>query len=179
MFADILNDCVMCVELLAPGLPRPLVMPTLCVAGLGRSLVGVAGGATKAAVAQVITSSDWLTLTILTSDWSTAPGKEEQHGGPRGQGWQPGDAGQPGGAVRQPCPAPFGQVRTASDWLTQLILISDWLTVARPASPSSCSSSSLLCTSTATTEQSLASCSLLSAPPGCTCCWTDTERLGS
>lgn len=52
MFADILNDCVMCVELLAPGLPRPLVMPTLCVAGLGRSLVGVAGGATKAAVAQ-------------------------------------------------------------------------------------------------------------------------------
>jgi len=52
MFADILNDCVMCVELLAPGLPRPLVMPTLCGAGLGRSLVGVAGGATKAAVAQ-------------------------------------------------------------------------------------------------------------------------------
>ena len=44
MFADILNDCVMCVELLAPGLPRPLVMPTLCGAGLGRSLVGVAGG---------------------------------------------------------------------------------------------------------------------------------------
>ena len=86
MFADILNDCVMCVELLAPVLPRPLVMPTLCVAGLGRSLVGVAGGATKAAVAQVMTSSDWLTLTILTSDWSTAPGQEEQHGGPRGQG---------------------------------------------------------------------------------------------
>ena len=52
MFADILNDCVMCVELLAPGLPRALVMPTLCGAGLGRSLVGVAGGATKAAVAQ-------------------------------------------------------------------------------------------------------------------------------
>ena len=52
MFADILNDCVMCVELTAPALPRPLVMATLCVAGVGRSLVGVAGGATKAAVAQ-------------------------------------------------------------------------------------------------------------------------------
>merc|ERR1719323_1478284 len=52
MFADILNDCVMCVELTAPALPRPLVMATLCVAGAGRSLVGVAGGATKAAVAQ-------------------------------------------------------------------------------------------------------------------------------
>ena len=65
MFADILNDCVMCVELLAPGLPRPLVMPTLCGAGLGRSLVGVAGGATKAAVAQVMTTSDWSTLTLI------------------------------------------------------------------------------------------------------------------
>ena len=74
MFADILNDCVMCVELLAPGLPRPLVMPTLCVAGLGRSLVGVAGGATKAAAAQVIPSSDGLTLTLLTAEGSTAPG---------------------------------------------------------------------------------------------------------
>jgi len=52
MFADIMNDCVMCVELCAPILPRPLVLPTLCATGLGRSLVGVAGGATKAAVAQ-------------------------------------------------------------------------------------------------------------------------------
>lgn len=52
LFADILNDCVMCVELCAGLLPRPLVLPTLCVTGVGRSLVGVAGGATKAAVAQ-------------------------------------------------------------------------------------------------------------------------------
>ena len=80
MFADILNDCVMCVELLAPGLPRPLVMPTLCVAGLGRSLVGVAGGATKAAVAQVITSSDWLTLIILTPHWSDLRGADRVPG---------------------------------------------------------------------------------------------------
>ena len=52
MFADVLNDCVMAVELLAPALPRHLILPVLCLTGLGRSLVGVAGGATKAAVAQ-------------------------------------------------------------------------------------------------------------------------------
>jgi len=52
MFADITNDLVMLVELLARFLPRPLVLPVLCFAGVGRSLVGVAGGATKAAVAQ-------------------------------------------------------------------------------------------------------------------------------
>jgi len=52
MFADVLNDSVLCCELAAPLLPRSLVLPTLCVTGLGRSLVGVAGGATKAAVAQ-------------------------------------------------------------------------------------------------------------------------------
>jgi len=52
MFADILNDCVMMVELLAGVLPKQMVMPVLCLAGVGRSLVGVAGGATKAAVAQ-------------------------------------------------------------------------------------------------------------------------------
>ena len=52
MFADVLNDCVMFVEMFAPALPRHLVLPVLCLTGLGRSLVGVAGGATKAAVAQ-------------------------------------------------------------------------------------------------------------------------------
>ena len=52
MFADVLNDGVMMVELLAGVLPKQMVMPTLCMAGVGRSLVGVAGGATKAAVAQ-------------------------------------------------------------------------------------------------------------------------------
>jgi len=52
MFADVLNDGVMMVELMAGVLPKDLVMPTLCMAGVGRSLVGVAGGATKAAVAQ-------------------------------------------------------------------------------------------------------------------------------
>ena len=52
MFADVLNDGVMMVELMAGVLPKQLVMPTLCLAGVGRSLVGVAGGATKAAVAQ-------------------------------------------------------------------------------------------------------------------------------
>lgn len=52
LFADVLNDGVMMVELMATALPKQLVMPTLCAAGVGRSLVGVAGGATKAAVAQ-------------------------------------------------------------------------------------------------------------------------------
>lgn len=52
MFADVTNDTVMLVELVAPALPKSLVMPVLCLAGVGRSLVGVAGGATKAAVAQ-------------------------------------------------------------------------------------------------------------------------------
>ena len=52
MFADVLNDCVMLVELAAPALPRPLVLLVLWGAGLGRSLVGVAGRATKATVAQ-------------------------------------------------------------------------------------------------------------------------------
>jgi len=53
MFADVLNDVAMCVELVAGSLlPRSLFLPFICVAGVGRSLVGVAGGATKAAVAQ-------------------------------------------------------------------------------------------------------------------------------
>jgi hypothetical protein len=52
LFADVTNDCVLLVELAAPALPRPMVLPVLCLAGVGRSLVGVAGGATKAAVAQ-------------------------------------------------------------------------------------------------------------------------------
>ena len=43
----------MCVKKTQPSVqPGPQVLPVLCVAGVGRSLVGVAGGATKAAVAQ-------------------------------------------------------------------------------------------------------------------------------
>ena len=52
LFADATNDLVMLVELAAPLLPAGLLLPTLCLAGVGRSLVGVAGGASKAAVAQ-------------------------------------------------------------------------------------------------------------------------------
>ena len=52
LFADLLNDLVMLVELGAGQLPKPALLPVLCLTGLGRSLVGVAGGATKAAVAQ-------------------------------------------------------------------------------------------------------------------------------
>ena len=71
MFADVLNDCVMCVELCAPVLPRSLVLPTLCVTGVGRSLVGVAGGATKAAVAQhQVDIIDILTSVSSGSSWT-------------------------------------------------------------------------------------------------------------
>ena len=50
--ADVLNDLAMMVELAAPHLPRPAFLPLVCTAGVARSVVGVAGGATKAAVAQ-------------------------------------------------------------------------------------------------------------------------------
>ena len=66
MFADVLNDCVMLVELAAPLLPRPLVLPVLCGAGVGRSLVGVAGGATKAAVAQHQVEWDIMYYSLLS-----------------------------------------------------------------------------------------------------------------
>jgi len=50
LFADILNDCATLVDLLAPLAPQKAVVFVLCGASVARALVGVAGGATRAAV---------------------------------------------------------------------------------------------------------------------------------
>jgi len=50
--ADVLNDVAMLIEIITPRLRKDLTLPVLCLASLARSIVGVAGGATKAAVAQ-------------------------------------------------------------------------------------------------------------------------------
>jgi len=52
MFADVLNDLAMLIEILTPRFGKEYTLPVLCCASVSRSLVGVAGGATKAAVAQ-------------------------------------------------------------------------------------------------------------------------------
>lgn len=49
LFADILNDIAMFVDILAPYFPAFFTLIT-CVSGIFRSLVGVAGGATRAAL---------------------------------------------------------------------------------------------------------------------------------
>jgi len=50
--ADILNDLAMLMEIVTPRFGREWTLAVLCIASLSRSIVGVAGGATKAAVAQ-------------------------------------------------------------------------------------------------------------------------------
>ncbi|XP_039268273.2 RUS family member 1-like [Styela clava] len=50
LFADVLNDCAICVTLVAPLFPKSFFTPITCVAGLAFSLVGVAGGCTRAAL---------------------------------------------------------------------------------------------------------------------------------
>eukprot|EP00088_Acartia_fossae_P013012 TRINITY_DN1673_c0_g1_i10.p1 TRINITY_DN1673_c0_g1~~TRINITY_DN1673_c0_g1_i10.p1 ORF type:complete len:403 (-),score=64.79 TRINITY_DN1673_c0_g1_i10:473-1681(-) len=52
LFADVLNDVAMFIEILTPSFSKDLTLGVLCCASVSRSLVGVAGGATKAAVAQ-------------------------------------------------------------------------------------------------------------------------------
>lgn len=52
LFADVLNDMAMLIEILTPKFGKEFTLPVLCCASISRSLVGVAGGATKAAVAQ-------------------------------------------------------------------------------------------------------------------------------
>ena len=61
-FADVLNDCAMALELLAPTLVELVdggagnsnvwMSGVLCVSGAAKSVVGVAGGATRAALTQ-------------------------------------------------------------------------------------------------------------------------------
>lgn len=51
LVADILNDVALCLELLA-GLIPGLFMTIICIAGATKAIVGVAGGATRAALVQ-------------------------------------------------------------------------------------------------------------------------------
>ena len=52
LFADILNDTAMCLELSGPLWPSFILQFVLCIASVARSLVGVAGGATRTAITQ-------------------------------------------------------------------------------------------------------------------------------
>ncbi len=52
LFADIANDAAMCLELTGPLWPPSSIQGVLCVAGVSRALVGVAGGATRTAITQ-------------------------------------------------------------------------------------------------------------------------------
>ncbi|XP_056111190.1 RUS1 family protein C16orf58 homolog isoform X1 [Rhinichthys klamathensis goyatoka] len=49
LFADILNDVAMFMEIAAPHFP-PFFILIICIAGIFKSIVGVAGGATRAAL---------------------------------------------------------------------------------------------------------------------------------
>ena len=57
-FADVLNDCALTLELCAPyaiaaiGGSSGAMTGILCLAGAAKSIVGVAGGATRAALTQ-------------------------------------------------------------------------------------------------------------------------------
>jgi len=50
--ADILNDLATVIDLLVPLFPSDSIVFVLCVSSIARSIVGVAGGATRAAVTQ-------------------------------------------------------------------------------------------------------------------------------
>jgi len=52
LFADIMNDSAMCLELSGPLWPSFLTQFVLCFASVSRSLVGVCGGATRTAITQ-------------------------------------------------------------------------------------------------------------------------------
>ncbi|XP_062509007.1 RUS family member 1-like isoform X2 [Corticium candelabrum] len=51
LFADILNDIAICLDLVAPLLPSYFVA-IVCVSSISKSIVGVAGGSTRAALTQ-------------------------------------------------------------------------------------------------------------------------------
>ena len=52
LVADILNDFAMVLDLMIPLFPKNLFAPLLCCSAVSRAIVGVAGGATRAAVTQ-------------------------------------------------------------------------------------------------------------------------------
>jgi hypothetical protein len=51
LFADVLNDVAIFIELLAPIFPAIFVL-IACLASVAKAIVGVAGGATRAALVQ-------------------------------------------------------------------------------------------------------------------------------
>lgn len=51
-FADVVNDTATFIDLLSPALSSSIRLPIFCVSSVARSLVGVAGGATRAAITQ-------------------------------------------------------------------------------------------------------------------------------
>lgn len=55
--ADVLNDLAMLIELLSPLFPNIFVL-LVCIASFCRAIVGVAGGATRAALIQHQAMSD-------------------------------------------------------------------------------------------------------------------------
>ena len=78
---------------------------------------------------QVMNTSDWLIMVILSSDWSagrhqTRPGAAAGGGDILAAGHH--CAGGGGGAETQRCQG--RQVMLASDWLLMIILTSDWFT---------------------------------------------------
>jgi len=52
LFADVLNDVAMCLDLLSPLAPPCLFTAVMCCTSVFRSLVGVAGGCTRATIKQ-------------------------------------------------------------------------------------------------------------------------------
>ena len=54
-FADVANNAGLWLNLAAPLVPRPLFLPTLCLASLAHAVTGVAGGSTRAALTQHFT----------------------------------------------------------------------------------------------------------------------------
>lgn len=51
-FADVLNDCAILVEMMAPLAPKQYYIYIMCLTGVAYSIVGVAGGCTRAALTQ-------------------------------------------------------------------------------------------------------------------------------
>ena len=56
LFADLLNDCAIAVDLLSPALSGIYFTLVQCFSGVLRSLVGIAGGATRAALTQHVSN---------------------------------------------------------------------------------------------------------------------------
>jgi hypothetical protein len=71
LFADVLDDCARAVQLLAPLCQESLQLPLLCTASVGFSIVGVAGGSTRASLTQHQARAEnmagWCTIIYCTN----------------------------------------------------------------------------------------------------------------